>query len=249
MGPQPRGRVLRRRCARSGHLPFLLLSQPVIGGPSPGGGCLGGSARAAVARVPARLRPGPPLAPPTPRPARPRVTAMAALLLRQGRPGSLKVKRGRAGSSESAEGPDDGRGPDGHLRPSWWEATDPAPGPRRGRRAGAGGRCGGGGGRRRSGDERTPDPGRTPLDPNPLGSLRCGVQGPRTGVGLSGGVGRRALSEPFSAASYGTRRGDEGPSGYLVDPVAYLAATKKPVYMTSSMKRENQGLSFSVCKS
>nr|XP_044606741.1 NADH dehydrogenase [ubiquinone] flavoprotein 3, mitochondrial isoform X5 [Equus asinus] len=85
--PRGRGRgraVVVTRC----RFPAPPLSLPVIGALVPGGRTSGGGARAVVTSVRARPPPRP-----ARRPARPRVTVMAAsLLLRQGRSRVLKVK-------------------------------------------------------------------------------------------------------------------------------------------------------------
>lgn len=174
-------------------------SLPVIGAFIRRGGPSGGSAGTASRQSGATSarREG--------RPVCVRVTAMAAsLLLRQGRPGTLKVKRGQTGGLELEERRET---VEGGAKAAALTVTSNRPGmpltplPGSGAGPGVGFRepGHGGSGARPESDEGPGDPGHRPLcTPNPR-SLRCAAR-PRTGVGAAG-VPRGAPPEPLRTVS------------------------------------------------
>lgn len=191
--------VPRRWCARSSHCRTLAPSLPVIGAFIRRGGPSGGSAGTASRQSGATSarREG--------RPVCARVTAMAAsLLLRQGRAGALKVKRGQTGGRKLAERRET---VEGGARAAALAVTSSRPGmpltplPESGVGTGVGVREPGQGasGTRPGSDEGPGDPGHRPLwTPIPR-SLRCAAR-PRTGVEAAG-VPRGALPEALRIVS------------------------------------------------
>lgn len=195
----PRGTWRRRWCARSSHCRTPAPSLPVIGAFIRRGGPSGGSAGTASRQSSATSarREG--------RPVCARVTAMAAsLLLRQGRAGALKVKRGQTGGRKLAERRET---VEGGARAAALAVTSSRPGmpltplPESGVGTGVGVREPGQGasGARPGSDEGPGDPGHRPLwTPIPR-SLRCAAR-PRTGVEAAG-VPRGALPEALRTVS------------------------------------------------